>query len=112
MATRSQRITEAVLALDGVTSAPHRFGGIEFNIGTREVGHLHGDRMADLPFPKRVRDRLIAEGKAQPHHLLADTGWVSYYLHDESDIAPVIELFRLNHHIITDRKTAMADYAD
>jgi hypothetical protein len=112
MGTLSQRITEAVLTFDGVTSAPHRFGGIEFNVGTREVGHLHGDRMADLPFPKRVRDRLIAEGKAQPHHLLADTGWVSYYLRDESDIAPVIELFRLNHHIITDRKAAMADYSD
>lgn len=112
MGTLSQRITEAVLTLDGVTSAPHRFGGVEFNIGTREVGHLHGDRMADLPFPKRVPDRLVAEGKAQPHHLLHDTNWVSYYLHDESDIAPVIALFTLNHRIITDRKATMAEYGD
>jgi hypothetical protein len=35
----------------GVTVAPHRFGGIAFRIGRRELGHLHGDRLADLPFP-------------------------------------------------------------
>jgi hypothetical protein len=27
----------------GVTVEPHRFGGIEFREGRREIGHLHGD---------------------------------------------------------------------
>ncbi|MCU0464175.1 MAG: DUF5519 family protein [Anaerolineae bacterium] len=109
MGSISDRITEAVMALDGVTSATHRFGGVEFHVKNREIGHLHGDRMADLPFPKRVRDQLISEGKAQTHHLLKDTGWVSYYLNGEADIEPVIALFQLNYRVITDRKSVMAD---
>jgi hypothetical protein len=31
-----------------VTVAPHRFGGVEFRVGRRELGHLHGNRLADL----------------------------------------------------------------
>jgi hypothetical protein len=30
-----------------------RFGGVEFRLGGRELGHLHGDRHADNP-PREV----------------------------------------------------------
>lgn len=112
MTSIAQKITEEVGSWEGVTSAPHRFGGVEFHVKNREIGHLHGDRMADLPFPKKVRDHLIAEGKADVHHLLKDTGWVSYYLRGESDITPVIALLRLNYRIITNRKSVMGELAE
>ena len=80
-----------------MTVAPHRFGGVEFLVGRRELGHLHGHRLADLPFPVRVREQLVAEGKAQPHHILPESGWVSYAIRDASDVANVIALFRLNY---------------
>jgi hypothetical protein len=54
------RIIEAVGSWSGVELAPHRFGGVEFRLGRRELGHLHGDRIADLPFPRRIRDELVA----------------------------------------------------
>jgi hypothetical protein len=90
------QITREVAGWDGVTLQPHRFGGIEFLVGRRELGHLHGDSLADLPFPVRVREQLIAAGKAQPHHILPESGWVSYAIRDASDVAAVIALFRLN----------------
>jgi hypothetical protein len=90
------QIAREVAAWDGVTVQPHRFGGIEFRVGRRELGHLHGNHLADLPFPVRVRDRLIAEGTARPHHILPDSGWVSVDIRDVSDVPAVIELFRLN----------------
>lgn len=108
----AQKITEEVSSWEGVTSAPHRFGGVEFHVKNREIGHLHGDRMADLPFPKKIRDQLVRDGKAAVHHLLKETGWVSYYLHGDSDIAPVIELFRLNYRVITDRKSVMGEIGE
>jgi len=40
-----------------VTAEPHRFGGIEFRLNKREMGHIHGDRVADLPFPMDVRNK-------------------------------------------------------
>jgi hypothetical protein len=91
------QIRAEVAAWEGVTVEPHRFGGIEFRVGLRELGHLHGARLADLPFPVRVREQLVADGRAQPHHILPESGWVSYVIRDASDVAPVIELFRLNY---------------
>ena len=93
----SERISAEVLSWPGVTTAPHRFGGVEFRLGRRELGHLHGDRLADLPFPRRVRDALVAEGRARPHHVLPDTGWVSVPISSDADAEGVIELFRLGY---------------
>ena len=52
------RIADEVLTWEGVSAHEHRFGGVEFRLGKRELGHLHGDppRLADLPFQKGIRD--------------------------------------------------------
>ena len=97
MGTIGDNIRQELLSWPGVAGEPHRFGGIEFRVHHREIGHLHGDRLADLPFPKRVRDELVAMKRALPHHVLPDTGWVSYDISDAQDIPAVIALFRLNY---------------
>ena len=73
-------------------------GMVFFHIGRREIGHLHGDRLADLPVPVRIREQLVAAGKASLHYLHPKTGWISYYIKGQADVGPVIELFRLNYH--------------
>ena len=93
----ADRIAEQVLSWDGVTAHEHRFGGVEFRLGRRELGHLHGDRLADLPFPRRVRDELVAAGRARPHHVLPDSGWVSRPIAGPGDVAEVVALFRLSY---------------
>jgi hypothetical protein len=55
METAADRITREVSSWPGVTVTPHRFGGVEFRVEHRELGHLHGSRLADLPFPLKVR---------------------------------------------------------
>jgi hypothetical protein len=90
-------IVREVSSWAGVTTGRHRFGGTEFRIGRRELGHLHGNRLADLPFPLLIRDELVAAGRAEPHHIHPESGWVSRFIRDGSDIADVIELFRLNY---------------
>jgi Luciferase len=100
----SQRITETVGSWDGVTMEPHRFGGVEFKCGRVELGHIHGDFLADLPFPKAIRDALVSEGRAEPHHVMPHSGWVSKRIDDEPDVDAVIELFRMNHKRISTRR--------
>jgi hypothetical protein len=90
----SATIRKAVEAWEGVSTHPHRFGGVEFQAGGRELGHLHGDRLADLLLPKAVHDRVIAEGTAQPHHVLPDSNWVSVSIHSSADVQTVIVLLR------------------
>jgi hypothetical protein len=90
-------IAHEVSAWAGVTVGRHRFGGTEFRVGRRELGHLHGSRLADLPFPLLVRDELVAAGRAQEHHVHPDSGWVTYAIRDRSDVSRVVALFRLNY---------------
>jgi len=91
-----QRVRAAVANWEGVTTHTHRFGGIEFRLGRRELGHLHG-RIADLPFPRHVRDELVAAGRARPHHVLPQSGWVTVPMRTSSEVSNVIELFRQNY---------------
>ena len=93
--TTGEQITQTVRSWPGVESAPHRFGGTEFRVGRRELGHLHGDRIADLPFPRRVRDELIADGRAHPHHVLPDSGWITTSIRSDDEARNAIELFRM-----------------
>jgi hypothetical protein len=93
----ADRIRTEVGSWPDVTVIPHRFGGVEFRVGRRELGHLHGGHLADLPFPRRIRDEMIAAGRADPHHVLPDTGWVSFRIRSADDVDRAIALFRLNY---------------
>jgi hypothetical protein len=97
-------IERAVRSWPNVSAHAHRFGGVEFRLGRVELGHLHGDSLADLPFPKKLRDELIAHDRAVPHHVLPDTGWVSRWIRGREDAADVIELFRLNYERVNARR--------
>ena len=93
------RIRTEVESWEGVTTHPHRFGGVEFRLGKRELGHLHGDppRLADLPFKRTIRDMLVETGRALPHHVMPQSGWVSKPIRNADDAAEAIELFRLSY---------------
>ena len=100
-----ERITKTIASWEGVSVKPHRFGGVEYAIGKREIGHIHGDHLVDIPFPKKVRDEIVAAGRAQPHHILPETGWVSFYLREEEDVEKAITLLRENFEIAMRQKT-------
>lgn len=88
----------------GVTVEPHTRGvGVRFHYGRIELGHLHGDSFADLPFPRRVRDGLISAGRASVHTPLPNSGWVRRKMESQEDVAEVVELFRLNYGRARDR---------
>lgn len=90
-------IAREVTSWPGVTAGRHRFGGTEFRLGRRELGHLHGSRIADLPFPLLVRNELVESGRAEPHHVFPDSGWVTFRMHNRADVPAVVALFRLNY---------------
>ncbi len=96
-----KRIDNAVQIWRDVALRPHRFGGTEYLLGRREIGHVHGDSLVDIPFPKKVRDELVTAGRAEPHHILPKSGWVSIYLGQPSDVDRAIELLHLSYEIAT-----------
>ena len=100
-----EEIQKAVLAWPGVTAHPHRFGGTEYLLGKREIGHVHGNYLVDIPFPTKVRDEIVAAGRAEPHHVLPESGWISFYLREETDIERAIELLRQSYALAVAQKT-------
>ena len=97
-------ITQTLVSWEGVSTAPHRFGGVEYRLGTRELGHIHGDHLVDIPFPKKVRDEIVSSGLAEPHHILPETGWVSFYLREDEDVQKGIALLRRSYEIAMRQK--------
>lgn len=104
-----KEIHQTLLNWAGVNAVPHRFGGTEYRFGEkREIGHIHGDWLVDIPFPKKVRDEVVAAGRAEPHHILPDTGWISFYLRQPQDVAKAIALFQLSYELAAKQKTVRA----
>ena len=102
MSTILESIKKELSSWPYVTAEPHRFGGIEFRINKREMGHIRGDHLADLPYPMQIRNELINSGRVSPHHVMPQSGWVSYWIKGgeeakEREIAAVIALFKIQY---------------
>jgi len=92
VAGAQERIISVVRRWEEVEIRPHRYGGFEFRLGKRELGHIHGDALVDIPFPKAVRNEIVAAGEAEPHHILPNSGWVSLFLRTAEDVETAIRL--------------------
>lgn len=95
----ANKITQEVTAWPNVTAASHRFGGTEYRLGRREIGHIHGDSFVDIPFPTAVRKELVETGQAEPHHVLPDSGWITFYIRTPDDVAHAVALLRRSFEI-------------
>jgi Ni,Fe-hydrogenase I large subunit len=97
MMRRGEQIIQKVTTWPQVKSQSHQFGGVEFNVGKVEIGHIHGDTLLDIPYTRAIRDILVRSGETQPHHVLPESGWTSFHLHHDSDVAHALKLLRLSY---------------
>jgi hypothetical protein len=67
-----------------------------YRVGRQEIGHVHDNGVADLPFPQEIHDKLIAEGRVKPHPA-GFAGVVSYHIRGPEDLPGAVELFRMNY---------------
>jgi hypothetical protein len=93
----AHNIVEQVTSWPGVTAHDHRFGGIEFRVGNRQLGHLHGDRTADIPLKRALRDELIAAGRAKVHRWRPDSGWVTVEINSDAGTDEAVRLLRVGY---------------
>ena len=95
---RAMHTLEAeVLSWPGVTSRAHRYGGAEFRVGGREIGHLHGHGLLDILFTRNVRDQLMEAKLARPHHIFPLSSWVSFDVRAAADVPKALTLLRLSY---------------
>jgi hypothetical protein len=104
----TENIKHEILSWPGVTSNPYQFGGVEFRVNKRDMGHIHGEKLADLPFPIKLRKEILTSGKALPHIIYPESMWVSYIIHSEEDIPKIIDLFRLQYERLKNKPTIIS----
>lgn len=69
-----------------------------FTLGRREIGHLHGDEVLHLAFPKAIWEELHAGGRIGYHPIFpGQPGYAERRIDDEADVRDVIALLRLNY---------------
>jgi len=103
------RISAEVESWPGVETGPGRFGSVRFVIGRRELGHLHGDRIADLPLRPDVAAKLIEAGEAREHRFTPEgSGWVTVELGSDEDAERVIGLMRTSYERAVEKRPELA----
>ena len=96
--TTSEQITKEVTSWPGVEAGFGARGEFGFKVGRREIGHLHGDHVAHLGFPKDVWQALFDQGRIGYHPVFpGKPGFGARRIENEEDVRDVIELMRLNY---------------
>ncbi len=85
------------LELPGVTEAPHRFGGTEFQVDRLEFMHSHGPSHLDIRLSKDDQARALKEGPALPHRFAPQAGWVSFRIERTEDLENAKKLIHLSY---------------
>jgi Family of unknown function (DUF5519) len=97
MMKRLKKLEDEVSTWVHVSVHPHRFGGREFRVGSAEVGHVHTGGVVDIPLPRSVRDVLLAEGLAEEHHWVPNSGWITFRVRSDEDVRHALWLMRLSY---------------
>lgn len=90
-------LEDVVSAWSRISVHPHRFGGREFLFGSAEVGHVHTNGIVDIPFTRPVHDLLLDEGLAEQHRWVPNSGWITFHIRGDQDIAHALWLMRLSY---------------
>jgi hypothetical protein len=53
--------------------------------------------VVDIPFLRSVRDALLAEGLAEEHRWVSNSGWITFQMRGEADLGHALWLMRLSH---------------
>jgi hypothetical protein len=73
----------------------HRLGGVGFFFRGKECSHIHGNGLLDCFVGREKRDELVGGRRALPHHVFPSSGWISFWVEEQGDVAPALELIRI-----------------
>jgi hypothetical protein len=92
-----ETLEQEVSSWPRVSIHPHRFGGREFRFGSAEIGHVHTGGTVDIPFPRSVRNALLADGLVEEHRWVPNSGWITFQIRSNEDAKHAVWLIRLSY---------------
>ena len=61
------------------------------------MGHVHTSGIVDIPFPRAIRDSLLADGLAEEHRWVPNSGWITFHVRNEENLRHALWLLRLSY---------------
>jgi hypothetical protein len=58
---------------------------------------VHTGGIVDIPFPRSVHDALLADGLAEEHRWVPNSGWITFQMRSEEDLSHALWLMRLSY---------------
>ena len=80
--------------LPDIKSKYHKYGGLEFKINGKEVCHIHGDGLTDVLLNKEYAEKLIRTTRAEEHHVIKKSGWISYQITSKTITSELIQIIQ------------------
>ena len=96
-------IDNLIIKLPEVSISSHKYGGVQYNALGKVIGHIHGNGLIDIRFTKKLKAYILEDGKVEDHHVLKNTGWVSFQLKNSEDVAYAIKLLGQSHALVLKR---------
>lgn len=97
-------VEKKVLTWPGTTVSTHKYGGLQFNYGKTELGHIHSNGVLDMLLNRKLKRQLMQQNsRVEDHHSFKDTGWLSFYMKTCGDKEFVLELFEMAYQVQMDK---------
>ena len=96
-------IEKEVLLWERTSARIHKFGGIQFDVNKKEIGHIHSNGLLDILFTREIKNELIKNGKVKDHHVFKNSGWISFRIRKEEDKKTAIALLEKSYQLKIER---------
>lgn len=97
-------IEQIVSSWNGMSITLHKYGGIQFNLNSYELGHLHGNGLLDVLLTKAIKEELMQKHPIEDHHVFKNSGWISLWIKTSSDKDIAIKVLRQAYVFHSSRK--------
>lgn len=67
-------IESTVSSWNGISVTIHKYGGVQFNYKSKEIGHMHGNGMVDILLDRKTKKQLISKNMVKEHHVFKESG--------------------------------------
>ncbi|MHA4895386.1 luciferase domain-containing protein [Pedobacter sp. PWIIR3] len=92
-------IENEVLSWEDTYTSLHKYGGLQFNAKGKEIGHLHGNGLLDIPYSRKAKALLLKDGRVEAHHVFRQSGWISFNIINYDDKRYAVELLEIAYNL-------------
>lgn len=111
LASSIELLETRVSTWPSVNVSIHKYGGRQFNLHQKEIGHVHSNGVLDLIFDRATKAALVRSCSAEEHHVFKDSGWISFYIRSERDLDKALELLALSYRRTVERSGFSSGYS-